>query len=381
MYPKEGGLSSEELQRKTAAEIARKKVLAAIANAEKANASENSSYKQTPIQAQPTNNGWQNYHSAWQNYYQKYYSEYYAKAARQYLENEKIKNASRFSEINQPNTINETISTSSNSPQQFNPETFREKIRRKADEDKQKIRKHRKIIPIAAGVFVMLLLLFLQYNRLIFAPIMAYVSPGNSQDVGITEIDPTVAIAVNPNPTLLIPKLNVDVPIAFGISNDSATVMEAMNHGVAQFAIPGASALPGEIGNMVITGHSAGDIYSDNQYKFIFSGLERLIEGDLIYVDYNKVRYTYSITKKDTVEPSNVSALVYETHEPIITLITCWPLGTSRYRLLVTAKQVNPAPSGAVQSEVADSNTSSNVDMPENEPTFFQGVWNWLIGQ
>ena len=66
-----------------------------------------------------------------------------------------------------------------------------------------------------------------------------------------------------------------------------------MNHGVAQFKISGADAMPGQIGNLVISGHSAGDIYSNNQYKFIFSGLERLVDGDLIYINYNSVRYTY----------------------------------------------------------------------------------------
>lgn len=45
-----------------------------------------------------------------------------------------------------------------------------------------------------------------------------------------------------------------------------------MNQGVAQFSIPGANALPGQIGNLAISGHSAGDIYSSNPYKFIFSG-------------------------------------------------------------------------------------------------------------
>ena len=177
-----------------------------------------------------------------------------------------------------------------------------------------------------AGISVALLILFLQYNRLIFAPIMAYVSPGNTTDTGIQALDPTVTEAPGPEPRLIIPKLNVDVPVAFGISNDSATVMSAMNNGVAHFVIPGASAYPGEIGNMVITGHSAGDIYSSNQYKFIFSGLERLEDGDLIYINYNSVRYTYSVVRKETVEPTNVGALIYETDKPMLTLITCTPL-------------------------------------------------------
>ena len=60
MNDKTGGLTPEEQQKKTAAEIARKKVLAA--------------YKHVPITSTHTPD-LKEYHSAWQNYYQKYYSE------------------------------------------------------------------------------------------------------------------------------------------------------------------------------------------------------------------------------------------------------------------------------------------------------------------
>ncbi|MDO4759569.1 MAG: sortase, partial [Candidatus Saccharibacteria bacterium] len=207
-----------------------------------------------------------------------------------------------------------------------------------------------------------------------------YISPSTANDSGITAIDPTVTEAPSPDPKLIIPKLNVNVPIAFGISNDETTVMNAMNHGVAQFAIPGANALPGQVGNLVITGHSAGDIYSNNQYKFIFSGLERLVENDLIYVNHNSIRYTYAITRKETVEPSNVAALVYPTTKPVLTLITCTPLGTSRYRLLVTAEQINPVPSQA-STPTTPTPTESQAVLPANEKSFLEKIWQWLTGQ
>ena len=178
---------------------------------------------------------------------------------------------------------------------------------------------------------------------------------------------------------MIIPKLNIDVPIHFGISLNE--VMSAMNNGVAHYRIAGASAYPGEIGNLVITGHSAGDVYSSNPYKYIFSGLERLDDGDLIYVNYNSVRYTYRVVKKEVVEPSNVAALVVDTDKPLLTLVTCTPLGTSRYRLLVTAEQISPSYDGAETSEdlpTVDQNTSDAF--PSNEPSFFEGIWNWLTG-
>ena len=209
---------------------------------------------------------------------------------------------------------------------------------------------------------------------------MAYVSPGNAPASGIDAIDPTVTQTVSAEPRLIIPKINVDVPIRFEIP--LADVMGAMNNGVAHYRIAGASAYPGEVGNFVITGHSAGDVYSSNPYKFIFSGLERLEDGDLIYVNYNSVRYTYRVVRKQVIDPSNVAALVIDTDKPMLTLVTCTPLGTSRNRLLVTAEQVSPSYDGASEANQATPVVDQSTEaLPANEPSFFEGVWNFLTGQ
>ena len=399
MDQKPGGqISGSNNNRNAAAELARQKVLAAYNSEAKKNVRSGikglgktarnlylGTYKATPIKTNVTKQknttpDWQKYHSAWQDYYQKYYSEYYSKAAKSYIENEKLKNAR-----NDQNVLEtpERAVDPTDEEEQGIINTLKSTVKKRALKSKNS--KHlKKFAPLFIGAFVVMLVLFLQYNRLIFAPIMAYVSPGNSEDAGISALDPTISTAVGADNRLIIPKLNVDVPVNFGIANDTDTINMAMENGVAQFSIPGASAMPGEIGNLVITGHSAGDIYSNNQYKFIFSGLERLTNGDLIYIDYQGTRYTYSVIKKETVEPSNVAALVYETTKPMLTLITCTPLGTSRYRLLVTAEQVNPTPSGATQTEHVDdgsTNQSTTETMPENEPTFFERIWRWLTGQ
>lgn len=376
------------------------------------------SLKQAPINMNQKMD-WQNYHSAWQNYYQKYYSEYYAKAAKSYVETEKTELNNQYEKRNQigqlaldsqkrllenlknpkPKNLETTEQNSETSETKSTDTppslesihvktieaTLKERIQKKASSSFQLSKKHRKFIPIFAGVFTVLFILFLQYNRLIFAPIMAYIAPGNSNDTEITAIDPTITAAPTAEPKLIIPKLNVDAPAHFNIANDTATIDNAMNHGVAQFKIPGADALPGQVGNLVISGHSAGDIYSNNQYKFIFSGLERLQDNDLIYVNYNSVRYTYKVTKKQTVEPTDVAALVYPTSKPILTLITCTPLGSDRYRLLVTAEQVSPTyeekavstPTNTDSTAALPGNNTSS-EMPANEKPFFQKIWGFL---
>lgn len=398
MDSKDGGLSSAERQRLTVAELARNKVLAAYDKTP-------TSLKKTPVNLEVSADEWQKYHSAWQKYYQKYYSEYYTQAARQYVETEKLK------------ALREVIETGAVSPEK---EALVEEARQ-ADKETQgaagaivsggdvdvvadtsevlasnlkktvqskaraMVRKKRrrgyKVIPIVAGILVVVTILFMQYNRLIFAPIMAYVSPSKAPETSITPLDPTIVKKVSAEPKLIIPKLNIEVPLQFGLSSDNDTIMRAMNNGVAHYAIPGANALPGQIGNTVVTGHSAGDIYSNNQYKFIFSGLERLEKGDLAYVNYDSVRYTYSVTKKVVVEPTDVAALTKTTSKPTLILVTCTPLGTSRYRLLVTAEQISPSYEDAVVAKPADGPTFTETEMPANEASFFEKVWGFLTNK
>ena len=93
------------------------------------------------------------------------------------------------------------------------------------------------------------------------------------------------------------------------------------------------------------------------------------------------MRYTYRVIKKEVVVPSNVAALVVETDKPLLTLVTCTPLGTSRYRLLVTAEQISPSFEGASESEdLPTIDRNEEIDLPANEPSFFEGIWNFLTG-
>ena len=379
MNPDTGGQSSSDLSRQAAAQLARKKVLAAYTaqaqkKAEEANAAKaqpGQHLKDRPVPQKINSESWKKYHSAWQDYYQKYYSQYYSNAARDYIAKEKLREArdkAEEEEILSKSKANEKDSS------------LRIKIRKKATENAKKTRRMRKFIPLFAGLTVALVILFLQYNRLIFAPIMAYMSPGNVPASEIEALDPTITQTVSADPRLIIPKLNVDVPVRYNVPLSG--IMQAMNNGVAHYRIAGASAYPGEIGNFILTGHSAGDVYSSNPYKYIFSGLERLEHGDLIYVNYNSVRYTYRVIKKEVVEPTNVAALVVQTDKPLITLVTCTPLGTSRYRLLVTGEQISPSYDGASQESSGDiPSIDESTALPSNEPSFFEGLWNWFTGQ
>lgn len=321
-----------------------------------------------PYQRTHTDNGynniqaenWKQYHTAWQNYYQKYYEGYYT----HHLNEAK----SKLGDQSSTNQANEN-KTSSTDEAIFD---IRQKIVNKVHTSATKVRKSRHFIPILSGLIVVLIFLFLQYNRVIIANVSAYVSPGNIDPQNIV-IDPSASLAVGPEPLLIIPKINVNVPVLYGVGSDYTSQMAAMAKGVAQFSIPGASSHPGQVGNTVIAGHSSNDLLDTGDYKFIFAQLDKLVIGDTIYLNYESIRYTYTVTKKEVVKPTETNKLVYATTKPILTLVTCTPLGTATNRLLVTAEQVSPDPNNSVAAPATS--TLSDTAIPGNSPTLWERIF------
>jgi len=317
-------------------------------------------YERTHIEhIDPQADQWKQYHSAWQTYYQKYYEGYYTHHLKKAIE-----------ETNTQKAASNKAEPLSNDEAIFD---LRQKLLGKVSESAKKIRKSRHFMPLAAGLAVILIFLFLQYNRILFANVVAYVSPGNIDPQNIV-IDPNATVDVNAEPRLIIPKINVDVPVIYGVGSDYDSQMAAMTKGVANFSIAGASSRPGQVGNTVIAGHSSNDLLDSGDYKFIFAQLDKLEVGDTIYANYQSKRYTYIVTKKEVVNPSDVSKLVYTTSKPILTLLTCTPLGTSRYRLLVTSEQISPDPNKSVAAPAATTK-ASNTSIPGSSPTLWERIF------
>ena len=335
---------------------------------------------------------WRKYHSAWQDYYQKYYGEYYGKAARDYIARERMKyerDAALRAAKDKAEAERKMITSNAAANEKDSKAVqadFKAKIQEKVSRRAKKVRKSRHFVPILVGSIILILGLMFQYNQVIVANVVAFMSPGGSEVNDITAIDPTVSANVHEKPTLMIPKLNVEVPIVFGSKTDVKSMNVAMSNGVANFKITGASAAPGEIGNFVVSGHSAGNIYQQSDYKFIFSGLTRMKTGDLIYTDYGRQRYTYRVVGSTVVDPADVAALrkIATDHpgKPMITLITCTPLGTSKYRLLVYGEQIHPSYEGAEEPDPTPVQEEENIEsMPKNEDSPLEQFWKWLTGQ
>ena len=312
---------------------------------------------------------WQQYHSAWQDYYQKYYEHYYMGAVTQ-VHQAYTQHASQLQAqhaTDHTSTEPETISTDEALYD------LRSQIVNKVQESGKKVRKSRHFVPLVAAIAVLILFGFLQYNRLIIANVKAYVTPGEIDPQNII-VDPSASTVVSNEPKLIIPKINVNVPVDYTSTPDQKSQLKAMTHGVAYFGIPGADSKPGQVGNTVLSGHSSNDYIDTGKYKFVFVLLERLKKGDVFYVHYKGTRYTYTVTQIRVVDPTDVSALVYKGSKPIVTLITCTPVGTALHRLLVTGEQVSPDPSKAKQAP-ASAGTTDTSKLPGNSPTFLERIF------
>jgi len=322
---------------------------------------------------QPTAEHWKQYHSAWQDYYQQYYERYYAghlhqahQALAQATVPQTEQDKQQIVASNQPDTISQDEALYD----------LRNRLVGNVQVAAKKARKSRHFVPITAAVCVMLLFAFLQYNQILIATVNAYISPGNIDPQNII-VDPTTSTSVDPASTqLVIPKINVDVPVDYNATPDHDSQMASMKNGLAYFGIPGADSKPGQIGNTPVAGHSSNDVLESGNYKFIFAQLDKVQKGDTVYANYKGTRYTYTVTDKLVVLPTEVNKLVYPTDKPILTLITCTPLGTAQKRLLVVAEQVSPSPAKAIEAP-ADSgkDSGSSVSIPGSAPTLFERIF------
>lgn len=145
---------------------------------------------------------------------------------------------------------------------------------------------------------------------------------------------------------IVIDKIEVNAPIVDMDGGDDNSVLTALQNGVGHYPD---TAFPGQGGNAFLTAHSSYWWWDKGNYKFIFQHLEKLVVGDILTVYYNQRRYDYRVREIKTVKPvgDHVDALFAQEpyiNDPILTLMTCTPVGTTLNRLIVVAEQISPAP-------------------------------------
>ncbi len=335
---------------------------------------DSSAYRRTMVDETPRLHQeeaqWQQYHSAWQKYYQLYYERHYLNS----LQTQR-KSPIELELAKDDESTNAMVTASDTSISQNEAMSeLRDSIRQKISASAEKVKKSRHLTPIIAGLAVLLIFTFLQYNRVLFGALAAYASPGSIEPHNIIA-SPTTNTDVDPEPRMIIPKINIDAPVVYGIGPDYKSQMTAMEKGIAHFSIPGANATPGQVGNTVLAAHSSNDVFAAGDYKQIFAQNEKLKEGDVIYMNYESKRYTYAVTRTEVVMPDEVSKVQLNTDKPMLTLISCVPLGTAQKRLLVFAEQISPDPTKAESTSDSSTAPSSTTIPGRPSPTLLERLF------
>jgi len=124
-----------------------------------------------------------------------------------------------------------------------------------------------------------------------------------------------------------IPKIGEKLPIYLGATPTN------LAKGVAQVT---ESSLPtgGSGTHSVIAGHRG--YYGATFFRYI----DQVETGDLFYIHVLDKVLTYKVTGQATIEPDDTSSLGIVEGEDLVTLLTCTPYPTNRYRLLIYGSRV-----------------------------------------
>lgn len=133
-----------------------------------------------------------------------------------------------------------------------------------------------------------------------------------------------------------ISKLNISAPLVWPATASKKDLDHALNQGVIIY--PG-SVMPPEFGNLFLTGHSSVYFWNKSPYGEIFANLNKLTSGDEIAIYLDGYIYKYRVIDEEIKDADDVSLVQY-TNKHILTLMTCWPTGSSSKRLIVRAELI-----------------------------------------
>ncbi|MCL5667251.1 MAG: sortase [Patescibacteria group bacterium] len=133
---------------------------------------------------------------------------------------------------------------------------------------------------------------------------------------------------------LEIPALNVNAPLMW--STDPKNFEKDLQSGVVHY--PG-TALPGQIGNTYISGHSSNYIWAKGDYNHVFTHLGDLANNEsfkitVVQKNGKDAILHYVVTGRQEYDPKD-QAQFQNGGKSVVSLSTCWPVGSTAKRLVV----------------------------------------------
>ena len=225
---------------------------------------------------------------------------------------------------------------------------------------------------LSFGLLVIFIFMFGFFNERFIQP---FITP--SRTIAETSVIPDAVsgASVGPAPEIIIPEINIGAPVVYDVTDTgSSAILSGLERGVVHY---GASAYPGENGNVVIFGHSAENFFNHGHYKYVFSLLHDLKVGDTFMLNYYGQQYVYQIYDKEVIAPTDVAVLGPNAKPATVTLITCDPPGVSVHRLIIVAEQISPSPSGNTAGPVINSAQQPKTII-NNTENLWQRLSGWL---
>lgn len=138
---------------------------------------------------------------------------------------------------------------------------------------------------------------------------------------------------------IVIPKIGANAKVIADVNPfDSNEYQRALTRGVAHAK---GSAKPGSNGNIFLFSHSSVNFYEAARFNSVFYLINKLNEHDPIDLYYNGAQFRYTVTKKQMVSPTSIQFMLPKSiGAETLTLMTCWPPGTTQKRLLIIAERL-----------------------------------------
>jgi sortase A len=135
---------------------------------------------------------------------------------------------------------------------------------------------------------------------------------------------------------LVIDKINLKAPIILSNIAEEELFQKDLQNGIVHYP---ETALPGEVGNCYLFGHSSDSVFAKGSYKKVFEKLDKLEKGDIIIISSKNQKYNYQIYSVFVSNDDNLSVLSQNTSgKSLLTLQTSYPVGSAKKRYIIKAE-------------------------------------------
>lgn len=143
---------------------------------------------------------------------------------------------------------------------------------------------------------------------------------------------------VNKEFSLIVPKIGINAAVIPAVNpTKPGEYLKALEKGIAHSSL---SYFPDEEGAVYLFSHSTNYDWFVQDINAVFYLLKNLEEKDTVVIFYKGASYTYEITGKQVVKPTDVAYMAPQAGAKRLILQTCWPPGSTTERLLIFADLV-----------------------------------------